>query len=275
MTTTKAVTGHDEALTVTEARPGVALVELARGKVNALDGQAYRTITETFDRLSEDRDVRAVVLTGRGRVFCAGNDLDEFRTMDGSNGDAAMRDARRAFFAILECKLPVIAAVNGPALGSGMGLTASADLVMASDRATFGLPELQVGVLGGGRFTARMVPEQAMRRMFFTAEAVDAATFQGWGAPIEIVPHDELRGRAMERAEDIASRSRFALSLAKQSLNGCEGLDLRRGYELEQSYTVRLSEHPDSKAAIEDRITRMSMPEAESVRWKPHQNRRA
>ncbi|AWH92948.1 crotonase [Dietzia lutea] len=241
-------------LTVTEARPGIAVVELARGKVNALDGAAYRAIAEAFDRISDDERFRAVILTGRGRVFCAGNDLHEFRTMDGSNGDAAMRDARRAFFAVLECRLPVIVAVNGPALGSGMGLTASADLVVASDRATFGLPEMQVGVLGGGRFAARMLPEQAMRRMFFTAEAVDAETFRSWGAPIEIVPHDELMDRALERAEVIASRSRYALTLAKQSLNGCEGLDLRRGYELEQTFTVRLSEHPDSTTAVEQRL---------------------
>ncbi|AVZ40306.1 MULTISPECIES: enoyl-CoA hydratase-related protein [unclassified Dietzia] len=255
--TTTTRTAVADPVTVTEVREGIALVELARGKVNALDGHAYRRIAETFDALSDDESYRAVILTGRGRVFCAGNDLNEFRTMDGGNGDAAMRDARRAFFAVMECRLPVIAAVNGPALGSGMGLTASADLVVASDRATFGLPEMQVGVLGGGRFTARMLPEQAMRRMFFTAEAVDAATFRSWGAPIEIVPHAELRDRALERAEVIASRSRYALTLAKQSLNGCEGMDIRSGYELEQSYTVRLSEHPDSTAAVEQRLAAM------------------
>ena len=94
--------------------------------------------------------------------------------------------------------------------------------------------------------------------MFSTAEAVDAATFQSWGAPIEIVDHDELMDRALERAEVIASRSRYALTLAKQSLNGCEGLDIRRGYELEQSFTVRLSEHPDSKAAVEQRLAAMA-----------------
>lgn len=255
MTTRTAV---DEPLTVTEVCDGIALVELARGKVNALDGHAYRRIAEVFDELSADESYRAVILTGRGKVFCAGNDLNEFQTMDGGNGDIAMRDARRAFFAVLECRLPVIVAVNGPALGSGMGLTASADLVVASERATFGLPEMQVGVLGGGRFTSRMLPEQAMRRMFFTAEAVDAVTFQRWGAPIEIVPHDDLMDKALERAEVIASRSRYALTLAKQSLNGCEGLDLRRGYELEQSFTVRLSEHPDSKTAVEQRLAEMN-----------------
>lgn len=258
MTTTTPGDGIEESLTVTEVRPGIALVELARGKVNAIDGPTYRRIAEVFDQLSDDENFSAVILTGRGKVFCAGNDLNEFRTLDGGNGDAAMRDARRAFFAVMECRLPVIAAVNGPALGSGMGLTASADLVVASDRATFGLPEMQVGVLGGGRFTARMLPEQAMRRMFFTAEAVDAATFQSWGAPIEIVAHDELLDRALERAEVIASRSRYALTLAKQSLNSCEGLDVRRGYELEQSFTVRLSEHPDSKAAVEKTIAAMN-----------------
>lgn len=271
-TTTTTRTAVEDPVTVSEARPGVALVELTRGKVNALDGAAYRAIAETFDQLSQDEDYRAVILTGRGRVFCAGNDLGDFRSMDGSNGEVAMRDARRAFFSVLECRLPVIAAVNGPALGSGMGLTASADLVLASDRATFGLPEMQVGVLGGGRFAARMLPEQAMRRMFFTAEAVDAETFQRWGAPIEIVAHDELLDRALERAEGIAGRSRYALTLAKQSLNGCEGMEIRRGYELEQSFTLRLSEHPDSKAAVEARLAAMH---AASPRGRAEESNRA
>ena len=117
---------------------------------------------------------------------------------------------------------------------------------------------MNVGVLGGGRFTARMLPQQAMRRMFFTAEAVDAQTLRTWGAPIEVAAHDDFLAIAMARARSIAAKSRHAIVLAKQSLNGCEDLDLKRGYELEQTFTVRLSEHPDSKKAVEARIAEMS-----------------
>lgn len=246
-----------EHLVVTEPEPGIALVELARGKVNAIDTQMYREIATVFDALSDNQDIRCIVLTGRGRIFCAGNDLNSFRVMDAASGETDMREVRRAIFAVLDCTLPVIAAVNGPCLGSGFGLTAVSDLVVASDKAVFGLPEMGVGVLGGGRFTARMLPQQAMRRMFFTAEPVDADTLRTWGAPIEVIPHEEFLATAMARARSIAAKSRYALTLAKQSLNGCEDLDLKRGYELEQTFTVRLSEHPDSKAAVEARIAQM------------------
>ncbi len=243
---------------VTEPEPGIALVELARGKVNAIDTQMYREIATVFEALSDNQDVRVVVLTGRGRIFCAGNDLGSFRVMDATSGEVEMREVRRSIFAVLDCSLPVIGAINGPCLGSGFGLTSVCDLVVASERATFGLPEMGVGVLGGGRFTARMLPQQAMRRMFFTAEAVDAETLRAWGAPIEVVDHDVLLDTAMTRARTIAAKSRYALTLAKQSLNGCESMDLKRGYELEQSYTLRLSEHPDSKIAVEARIAEMA-----------------
>lgn len=245
-------------LTVTEPEPGIAVVELARGKVNAIDTQMYGEIATVFEALSDNQDIRAVVLTGRGRIFCAGNDLGSFRVMDSIGGEIEMRAARRAIFGVLDCALPVIAAVNGPCLGSGFGLTSVCDLVVASERATFGLPEMGVGVLGGGRFTARMLPQQAMRRLFFTAEAVEAETLRRWGAPIEVVPHEECLTTAMTRARSIASKSRYALTLAKKSLNGCEDLDLKRGYELEQTFTLRLSEHPDSKSAVEARIAEMA-----------------
>jgi enoyl-CoA hydratase/carnithine racemase len=247
-----------EHLVVTEPEPGIALVELARGKVNAIDTQMYDEIARVFDMLSDNQDIRAIVLTGRGRIFCAGNDLGNFRVMDSVSGDVEMRSVRRALFGLYDCALPVVAAINGPALGSGLALASLSDIVVASDRATFGLPEMGVGVLGGGRFTARMLPQQAMRRMFFTAEPVDAETLRSWGAPIDVVPHDELLEVAMSRARVIAAKSRYALTLAKQSLNGCEDVDLKRGYELEQSFTVRLSEHPDSKKAVEARIAEMS-----------------
>ncbi|ETD32458.1 enoyl-CoA hydratase-related protein [Williamsia sp. D3] len=247
--------GH---LVVSEPEPGIALVELARGKVNAIDTQMYDEIARVFDMLSDNQDIRAIVLTGRGRIFCAGNDLGNFRVMDSVSGDVEMRSVRRALFGLYDCALPVVAAINGPALGSGLALASLSDIVVASDRATFGLPEMGVGVLGGGRFTARMLPQQAMRRMLFTAEPVDAETLRSWGAPIDVVPHDELLEVAMSRARVIAAKSRYALTLAKQSLNGCEDVDLKRGYELEQTFTVRLSEHPDSKKAVEARIAEMS-----------------
>ncbi|MBB1029724.1 crotonase [Dietzia sp. SLG310A2-38A2] len=256
--TGKSASPHPRHLVVSRPEPGIVVVELARGKVNAIDRDMYGEIADTFEALSDDASARVVILTGRGRIFCAGNDLKAFEAMDAASGDTEMRAARRALLGVRECAIPVIAAINGPALGSGFGMAALCDLVVASERASFGLPEMNVGVLGGGKFTARMLPEQAMRRMFFTAEPVDADTFRRWGAPVEVVAHDALLETALAQARVIAAKSRHALVLAKQSLNGCENLDLRTGYELEQSFTVRLSEHPDSKAALASRMAELS-----------------
>ena len=93
MQTTSPASGN---LSVTVHQPGIALVELSRGKVNAIDGQMYEDIAATFDALSDDQDVRVIVLTGQGRIFSAGNDINEFRTMSTVSGDIAMRRARRA-----------------------------------------------------------------------------------------------------------------------------------------------------------------------------------
>ncbi|WP_285184524.1 enoyl-CoA hydratase-related protein [Rhodococcus sp. MEB041] len=245
-------------IAVSHPESGVALVELSRGKVNALDSAMYRELADVFEELSDREDTTVAVLTGKGKNFCGGNDLHEFQSMSAENGDRRMREIRRGLFSVMDCAVPVVAAVNGAALGSGLGLTAVCDVVVASDRAVFGLPEMNVGVLGGGRFAARMLPQQAVRRLFFTAEPVGAATMRDWGAPIEVVPESELLNVAMMRARSIAAKNRYAVTLAKQSLNGCESLDLKRGYELEQSFTVRLADNPHAKAAVDARIEQLA-----------------
>ena len=179
MQTTSPASGN---LSVTVHQPGIALVELSRGKVNAIDGQMYEDIAATFDALSDDQDVRVIVLTGQGRIFSAGNDINEFRTMSTVSGDIAMRRARRALFSVRECHLPVVSAVNGPALGSGFGLVALSDLVVASERATFGLPAGARAPSGRVRAAGRArAPARPCRR-------ADAATRRGHGRPCRASP---------------------------------------------------------------------------------------
>jgi len=239
-------------LHVSSPESGVALVELDRGPVNAVDQAMYAEITSTFEAFAEQPEVRVVVLTGRGsKAFSAGNDLGEFVTMTPANRDHRMRVVRKAFFAVYDCPAPVIGAINGPALGTGFGLAACCDLLVASERATFGLPEINVGVLGGAKFGARLIPQLAMRRAFFTGEPIPAAEFKALGAALDVVAADELMTSAMTLARQIAAKSGLALRLAKQSLNGCEDMELKRGYEYEQGFTVRLSGFPEAKEAVQ------------------------
>jgi enoyl-CoA hydratase len=230
---------------------GVTTVTLNRPPVNAVHRDMYIEIAQLFSDPSQlGERVRAIVLTGSGPHFCAGNDLDEFASMTVDNGGERMWRVREAFFAIQFCPVPVIGAVHGAALGTGLALAASCDFVVAAEDAKFGLPELTVGVMGGARHLARIAPQPLVRRMFFTGETLDAATLKSSGACLSVCPRAEVFAEAHRHARRIASFSPTAVHLGKQILNRIETMDLRSGYEFEQSYTVRMSDHPDSKEAL-------------------------
>ncbi|MCQ8835487.1 enoyl-CoA hydratase/isomerase family protein [Streptomyces malaysiensis] len=257
-----------EYLTVDEVSSGVAVVTLNRGAVNAISEDMFDEIRAFFEDVGHDDGLNAVVVTGAGdRAFSGGNDLHEFLELSPDNGDKRMARVWRSLKAIYDASIPVIAAVNGPALGSGFAIVSCADLVVASDRSTYCLPELNVGVLGGAKFAARMLPEQAMRRMLFTADPVSAEDMVRWGAPFEVVPHDHLRTRAIDLASHIADKGKNAVRLAKSAMNGCEPLGLFDGYALEQTYTVRMSGLPEARIATQatmDRLAANKLQSAES-----------
>lgn len=230
---------------------GVCTITLDRPPVNAVNQHMYAEIRHAFASLNQNLDVKVAILTGSGeKAFCGGNDLREFETLDMFNADERMRLVREAFFAIYECAVPVIGAINGPAIGTGVGLSANCDILIASERATFQLPEINVGVLGGGAFGARMAGQFVMRRMFFTGEAITAEEMRAHGAVSQVVPHDELMPAARRVAESIASKSGEAVRLAKLGLNLCEPMDHKSGYMLEQTFTARLSGYPAAKEAL-------------------------
>jgi enoyl-CoA hydratase len=230
---------------------GVATVTMRRPPVNAVDLQLYREIRDLFADIDQiGPGVRAVVLIGEGRHFCAGNDLDDFATMDSDNVRERMFHVREAFFAIQECAVPVVGAVAGAALGTGLVIAASCDFVIASEDATFGLPELSVGVHGGARHLSRLVSQPLVRWMYFTGQRLTGAQMQAAGAVVAIVPRDELVAAAQAEARRIAAFSPTAVRMGKRGLNDIEFLNIRSGYEHEQGLTARMMDHPDSKAAL-------------------------
>ena len=234
-----------------EIDAGIATVRLNRPPVNAIDRDLYIQIARLFsqpDRVAPG--LKAIVLTGRGKHFCGGNDLDEFATMTPENGTERMWRVREAFFAIQFCPVPVIGAINGTALGTGLAIAASCDFVVAADTARFGLPELTVGVMGGARHLARMAPEPLVRRMFFTGQHLTAAELAAAGACVIVCPPERLEAEAKAYATRVASFSPTAVRIGKLVLNRVETMDLRTGYEFEQGYTVQMSGHPDSKEAL-------------------------
>jgi enoyl-CoA hydratase len=229
----------------------IATVSLDRPPVNSVNQQMYREIRTLFTDVGRlGADVKVVVLAGDGRHFCGGNDLDEFATLTPRNSDVRMAEVRAAFFAIQDCPLPVIGAVHGVALGTGLAIAASCDFVVASEDARFGVPEVSVGIMGGARHLARLVPEPWVRWMFLSADPVSANQLAGIGGVVAVVPREELLATARAHARRIARHSSTLLRTAKHSLNVIESMDLQPGYTFEQSLTTRVCGDPDSQEAV-------------------------
>jgi enoyl-CoA hydratase len=243
----------------TEIIDRIAIVTLDRAPVNALDSVAVRELTETFLALGRSNEASVVVFTAPGdKIFCAGIDLkDSVRrhARELAEGDTTVdlldpgAVVRECFWAVLDCPLPVIAAVNGRAIGAGLVLVASCDMVIASETATFSVPEIKAGVLGGARHLQRLVGPFKTRKMFFTGEPVSAQEFYRLGAIEEVVAPDKVLETAMKLAASIAKNSPIGLRLGKESLNRVEDLSLKEGYRIEQDYTGRVTRYKDSAEA--------------------------
>lgn len=229
----------------------IATVTLANPPVNALSRVLNDELTLALDRISELDDIRVVVLTGEGKVFCAGADLKGRADVIKGPGDlpAHLRRTRECFHAIRECAKPVIAAINGPALGAGLAIVASCDILIASDKATLALPEVDVGLLGGGRHAMRLFGHSRLRRMMLTGYRVPAAELYRLGVIEECTSPEELMPKALELAAVIASKSPVSTRMGKHTLNVVEELSLRDGYRYEQDMTATIAKTEDAQEA--------------------------
>jgi enoyl-CoA hydratase len=229
----------------------VAVVTLDKPPVNALGPAIREDILRVFDMLHDRADVHAIVLTGRGKVFCAGADIKEKRAVDTSPGayNAANRLIREAFYCILECAKPVIAAVNGPAIGAGMVMATCCDIIVAADHAFFSMPEIDVGLAGGASFLQRVLPPAKLRRMLLTGEKIPSTEMHRLGVVEECVPVAEVMPVALGLARRIAAKSPVASRTVKQSFGVVEQQPLREGYRWEQEMTVALSRTDDAREA--------------------------
>jgi enoyl-CoA hydratase len=221
---------------------GIAEVVMDNPPVNALTVAGWYELADTVRGLGEDRSVRVVVLRAEGRGFNAGVDIKEMQQTEGFDAlIGANRGCFAAFAAVYECAVPVIAAVNGYCLGGGIGLVGNADVIVASDDATFGLPEVDRGALGAATHLSRLVPQHRMRAMVYTSAVATAAELHDYGSVLRVVPRDELRAAAMEVAGEIAAKSPTVIRAAKESLNGIDLWDVKRSYRYEQGFTFELN----------------------------------
>lgn len=210
--------------------------------VNALTVQGWADLAAAVRAAGRDPATRVVVLRAEGRGFNAGVDIKEMQADPGHTAlVGANRQCFEAFAAVYECEVPVLAAVHGHCLGGGVGLAGNADVVVASEDAYFGLPEVDRGALGAATHLARLVPQHLMRAMVYTCRNVTAAELHAFGSVLEVVPRDKLRAAAMEVAGQIAAKDPYVIRRAKESLNGIDPVDVRRSYRFEQGFTFELN----------------------------------
>ena len=227
----------------------IAEVIIDNPPVNALASQGWFELAEKIISAGANPQVCAVILRAEGRGFNAGVDLKACQASPGHEELLAVnRGCFAAFKAVYECAVPVIAAVHGYCLGGGIGLVGNADLIVASDCATFGLPEVDRGALGGATQLARLVPTpQRLRSLVFTGERITAAELLGYGSVQAVVNKDDLANEARRWANKLASKDPQVLRAAKACLNGIDPIDVNQSYRFEQGYTfeLNLSGHGD------------------------------
>ena len=227
---------------------GVGHLVFNKPPVNAFDSSEWAAIAAEIRALGQRNDVHVLVISAEGRGFCAGVDIKEL----GAHPERIVpvnKGNYDTFEAIHRNPKPVIVALQGFVLGGGIGIAGAADIIVASECASFGVPEVDRGAMGGGAHLQRMYPVQKVRHMYFTGEFIDAREAWRLGAVEKVVAREQLLPEAMAIAGKIAAKSSVMVQLAKEALNGIEDGDLEAKYRSEQGLTLEAYTHRDSQEA--------------------------
>lgn len=209
-----------------EIKNHIAYITINRPPVNAMNRQLYEELTDVFCGLYDDGDdVRIAILRAEGKHFIAGNDVNEID--ENGLGDMAVQGNyfNNCIQAICNSPVPVIGAVNGAAVGAGFCVAASCDILVASESAKFGLPEMKVGVLGGMAFLPSMVPQKLGRYMTLTGSLIPAEKLVNYGSVHCVVPEDQLLSAAEEIAEEALSAPPLSLKAWKKCIKYIDRLE--------------------------------------------------
>ncbi|MFZ5631541.1 MAG: enoyl-CoA hydratase/isomerase family protein [Bacillota bacterium] len=238
-----------------EAGGGVGLVTLNRpDSLNAINRLLVEELGAVLDEVERDSGVGAVIITGAGRMFCAGADLSDILNSSGTmEVYGFLKKAQGTINRLWELPKAVVAAVNGPALGGGFELCLACDFCVASDRAVFGLPEINVGVLpGGGGMTRlpRLVGIHLAKQLVLTGQTVDAVRAHGLGLVYRIVPPDELLSAARELAVELAAKPPLGLQAAKRVINRSGSMELSSAMDYEARSVAMLFDTADCREGV-------------------------
>jgi enoyl-CoA hydratase/carnithine racemase len=241
-----------ESVVVETLAPRVALVRIDRPEArNALDMPTREALAAAFDRLGADPETRAIVITGTGKAFVGGADIKDMAEM--SPVAMMQRRTARLWRALADCPKPVIAAVNGHALGGGMEFAMHADIILAAASAKFGQPEIKLGIMPGAGGTQRLVRAVGRLRamkLLLTGAVIDAAEAERIGLVCEAVPDDQLMARAAALASEIAGLPPLAAAEIKEVVRHGEDISLDAALALERKAFHLLFATQDQKEGM-------------------------
>ena len=229
-------------ITSTSDGAGITAVTVDYPPVNAIPSAGWFELADTVLAAGKDPDTHVVILRSEGRGFNAGVDIKEMQATEGFDAlIAANHGCAAAFSAVYDCEVPVVVAVNGFCVGGGIGLVGNADVIVASDDAVFGLPEVDRGALGAATHLSRLVPQHLMRTLYYTAQNVTAQQLHHFGSVYKVVPRAELDAAALEVAGLIAAKDTRVIRRAKEAINRIDPVDVKTAYRIEQGFTFELN----------------------------------
>lgn len=216
--------------------------------VNAFNGDIWNSLPDMIYSLAQRSDVKVLLIRAQGRGFCAGVDIKEL-AQDASAIVAVNKGNFETFKAVRGCEVPVLCAPHGFVIGGGIGICGASDVVIASEDCYFSLPEIDRGAMGGAAHLQRLLPLAKVRAAFLTGGRISAQEAWRLGGIEQVVPRKNLHKDARTFAQIMASKSRTALCIAKQALNGIEPFDVDTAYRWEQGFTFEMYMHSDSQKA--------------------------
>jgi enoyl-CoA hydratase len=233
---------------------GVATITFNRpDKLNALNHEMFSEFKDALDRVSRDRGVRVLVLTGAGRAFVAGADISVFLEFGPLEARRFARSAHEAGFKLEALEIPVIAAVNGFALGGGLEIALACDFIYVADTAKLGQPEINLGIIpgfGGTQRLSRLVGKGVAKEMILTGRMLDAAEAKTLGLVAQVFPADTFMEECLKVARGLAAKGRVSLRAAKQAIDRGFDLDLKNACLLEVDAFALCFVSPDAHEGV-------------------------
>ena len=220
-----------------EVRDRVALIAMNRPEaMNAVNEAVVGDLNHALDVVEKEDHIRSVILTGNGRAFCAGDDIKAMAVMTPVEARAYLREGQNAVNRFSRCKKPILAALNGYALGGGAELALACDFIYASEKAKFGLPEIDLALMpgfGGTQRLPRLIGKALAKELMLTGRFITADEAFSMGIVNRVCKHEDLLGESMATMAIIASKPHIAVQSIKEAVDNCFNADLYMGIDYE------------------------------------------